>query len=108
VIAWLGAATANAEAAASAAQLLTESHGPDRAEHATAYAAAAAAVWDDAADRFGSLAARRSLDCCAWAWKGIAELEQGRRADAKEAAEHVRRYELAPCPSLDLLAARLG
>jgi len=108
VIAWLGAATAKAEAAAGAAQLLTESHGADRAEHATAYAAAAAGAWDDAAGRFGSLAARRSLDCCAWAWKGIAELEQGRRADAKGAAEHVRRYELAPCPSLDLLAARLG
>jgi len=107
-IAWLGAATASAEPAAGAAQLLADSHGADRAEHASAYVAAAAAAWDDAAARFGALAARSSLDCCAWAWAGIAALEQGRRADAKAAAEHVRRHQPAPCPSLELLAARLG
>ncbi|HLM34467.1 MAG TPA: hypothetical protein VK278_01690, partial [Gaiellaceae bacterium] len=60
------------------------------------------------AARFGALAARSSVDCCAWAWAGIAALEQGRRADAKAAAEPVRRHQPAPCPSLDLLAARLG
>ena len=71
---WLAAVLGDAEAARAATERIERAGAPIRTLSAQALTAVASEEWDEAIALYDELISLRPLNCCAVAWRGVAEL----------------------------------
>jgi zinc protease len=106
--AWLGAVTTDRELVSEAATVLRSS-GLDNANAlmAEAYNAVADGDWTAAESRFEAINSDRPMYCCAHAWLGIVQLEQGRVEQARRKLTDAVMRVTKSCWAAEELARRL-
>ena len=70
---------------------------PSEAERVKGYSAAASGDWHDARRHFREALARRSTDCCAQTWLGLADHRLGHRTEAVHAADRAEALSMCEC-----------
>jgi tetratricopeptide (TPR) repeat protein len=80
---------------------------PSEAERVEGYGAAASGDWDDARRHFRAALARRSTDCCAQTWLGLAESRLGHRSEAVHAAGRAEALAMCECAARRALRGAL-
>ena len=105
---WLAAVLGDAEGARAATERIERAAVPIRTLSARALTAAASEEWDEAIALYDELLSLRPLDCCAVAWRGVAQLGRGREDEARAAVRVAESMTPTRCGSLRHLRAQLG
>ena len=106
--AWLATVLGDADAARAATERIERAGAPIRTLSAQALTAVASEEWDEAIALYDELISLRPLNCCAVAWRGVAELGRGREDAARAAAREAESMAATRCGSLRHLQAQLG
>jgi len=105
---WLAAVLGDAEAARAATGRIERAGAPVRTLSAQAMTAVASEDWGGAIALYDELISLRPLNCCAVAWRGVAQLGRGDENEARAAVREAESMAPTRCGSLRHLQARLG
>ena len=105
---WLAAVLGDADAARAATERIERAGAPIPTLSAQALTAVASEEWEDAIALYDKLLSLRPLNCCAVAWRGVAQLGRGHEDEARAAVREAESMAPTRCGSLRHLQAQLG